>query len=60
MVTAIFIALGVLAVAVAIWMFVTNARLAMWDFVTILCPIALLATASFSFYCAILGAPKVF
>jgi hypothetical protein len=56
----IFAVLGIFAVAIAIWMFVNNAKHRLWDFVTIGCPIGLLVTAAFAFYCAIWGAPKIF
>jgi hypothetical protein len=52
-VTIIFAGLGVFAVGVAIYMLKTDAKLGMWDIVTIGCPVGMLATAAFAFYCAV-------
>jgi hypothetical protein len=49
----IFAGLGFLTVGAAMYMFKTDAKLGMWDAITIGCPVGMLATAAFAFYCAV-------
>jgi hypothetical protein len=52
MIPFIFLVLGCVCMAVAGWMLTTNARLKMWDFVTVACPVGVLAMACLSIYLA--------